>query len=195
MATKQRGSYLAAGKKRYFDIERTGNQKSRFRGEFISQSAYKKLGGRALTQDQFRQAERSEKNPLTVWGGGHDVIEEKNIWGTKRKEKLTSLTGLRDVRTKVGDASLLSETMKAYANPYLLFRTLGVEGTLEYQSTQGTFRTGLRGQYKASSDVFEGPKTTAQFEYMIDQDTQEAVLDYERSARSAFTNSFFSREY
>ena len=197
--TTRQGSYLAGGKIRYFGMPTKGNISGRFKGDLISQSAYKQLGGRTLSDQQFRSAERGEKNPLTLWGGSHTITEESGFFGGRRYERKTQLTGLKNVRTKVGDASLLSETMKSYANPYLLFRSLGLQGDAQYSTWE---RTDEDRRWKFGSRDFSmwqgAPATgseTHSFEYMIDQDTQAAVLDYERSSRSAFMNSFFSREY
>lgn len=178
-----------------------------YQGEYISQRLYRDLGGRPISKGGFRSAEGRQRNPLKVMTEEVRRETESSWSGDKTTTYTSRLRGFGSARTKVGDASLLSETMKAYENPYLLFRTLGLEADLVYDVHKTTERTGLR-DFAAKKVPFVGGPGFGETEYLsghtqiggklnfeIDQETQAAVLDYERESRTAFMNSFFSRDF
>lgn len=196
MAQRKKFSVLLPGGIQQIDPETFGDRTSRFKGKSISQGLYEKLGGgRGLSSGQFERAEQGAKRPISVIG--RDVISDtrKGLFGDRVSTTEKTLSGISSARTKVGSADLLSETMKANADPYLLFKSLGVEAELTYDVSRNVSSDRFRDWILEDTQSSHQRTETAQFNFDIDQQTQEAVIDYEQGARSAFMNSYFSREF
>lgn len=110
---------------------------------------------------------------------------------TKTKERLTGLSG----KWKGGVADptkLFSASYEGTDDPYYLFKAQGVDITADYRAVYETRFYKDTALGKQDDHTYGGEyMTTRSLEIERDHTTRESMLDYERSARTAYASSFF----
>ena len=165
----------------------TGPQRGRRSN--ISQGLFEGASGRKLDSGRARFFERKAgKSRLSVLDS-----RTTYTYGTfKDSTKTKRFRGFKEGSAKFRKGRSLDDfaaSFDALSNPYTAFHALGVEATAGYDVTLTEEDRGWNLFGKAHTTTEFREET---FRAMSDEETRENLLAYERQARTAYANSFFT---